>query len=180
MTHSVHLRIVYNKLSKTCCMSSQQANRRNSLLPVRQRRCRNAFWPCALGDGRAVPWHNWHYGYSVFVDVVGGRFILVFVYSKAVCQPISWLVCRTEELPCRHWQLQEWAWGRRNRRICSLVFSLSAWKSIIWFSVLDGFETGRWWSITGRFSISVLSPLLTCSRICHIAFLCWFATHIVH
>jgi len=36
MTRTVHFLIVYNKLSKTCCVSSKQAN------TVRQRRCQNA------------------------------------------------------------------------------------------------------------------------------------------
>jgi len=67
-------------------MSSQQAN---SLLPYASADAEMHSDRAPLATGGPVPWHNWHCGYSVFVDVVGGRFILVFVYSKAVCQPIS-------------------------------------------------------------------------------------------
>jgi len=57
MTRTVHFLIVYNKLSKTCCVSSKQAN------TVRQRRCQNAPKPRGgAGDGGPMPWHNWHYG----------------------------------------------------------------------------------------------------------------------
>jgi len=45
MTRTVHFLIVYNELSQTCCISSQQAN------TVRQRRCQNAPKP---GGGLAT------------------------------------------------------------------------------------------------------------------------------
>jgi len=57
MTHTVHFLVVYNKLSRTCCISSQQAK---SAIPhagadAEMHPDRGGG---GAGDGGPVPWHS--------------------------------------------------------------------------------------------------------------------------